>query len=119
TMRGLEEYYERIDAGRLPVFRGFELNRDDLIRRDVITKLICNFVLDFGAIEQAWGIGFHDYFGQDLLKLEGMAEDGLLEMDDKGIRVMPRGRLLIRNICMAFDAYLPPASQQKNFSKVI
>ncbi|MES9875445.1 MAG: oxygen-independent coproporphyrinogen III oxidase [Candidatus Sedimenticola sp. PURPLELP] len=117
--RGLEEYYERIDAGRLPVFRGFELNRDDQIRRDVITKLICNFVLDFASVEQAWGINFQDYFGQDLQKLEGMVGDGLLEMDAAGVRVLPRGRLLIRNICMAFDAYLPPASQQKNFSKVI
>jgi oxygen-independent coproporphyrinogen-3 oxidase len=119
NMRGLEEYYQRIDAGRLPVFRGFELNRDDLIRRDVITRLICNFVLDYSVIEQAWDIGFQDYFGADLEKLQGMASDGLLTMDEKGIRVLPRGRLLIRNICMAFDAYLPPASQQKNFSKVI
>ncbi|MEW7977734.1 MAG: oxygen-independent coproporphyrinogen III oxidase [Candidatus Sedimenticola endophacoides] len=119
NMRGLEAYYERIDAGRLPVFRGFELNRDDQIRRDVITRLICNFVLDFAAIEGAWGIDFQAYFGADLAKLDGMAADGLLEIDAAGIRVLPRGRLLIRNICMAFDAYLPPASQQKNFSKVI
>ncbi|MEW8014444.1 MAG: oxygen-independent coproporphyrinogen III oxidase [Candidatus Sedimenticola endophacoides] len=119
NMRGLEAYYERIDASRLPVFRGFELNRDDQIRRDVITRLIRNFVLDFAAIEGAWGIDFQAYFGADLAKLDGMAADGLLEIDAAGIRVLPRGRLLIRNICMAFDAYLPPASQQKNFSKVI
>jgi len=119
NMRDLEGYYQRIDAGALPVFRGFELNHDDQVRRDVITRLICNFVLDFSALEKAWGIDFQDYFGQDLAKLEGMAEDGLLEIDAEGIRVLPRGRLLIRNICMAFDAYLPPASQQKNFSRVI
>jgi oxygen-independent coproporphyrinogen-3 oxidase len=119
NMRGLEEYYARIDAGRLPMFRGIELTQDDLIRRDVITRLICNFTLDFKSVENAWDISFQDYFGADLEKLGQMQEDGLLEMDDRGIRVLPRGRLLIRNVCMVFDAYLPPASQQKNFSKVI
>ncbi len=119
NMRSLDEYYQRIDAGRLAVFRGIELGRDDLIRRDVITRLICHFVLDFRPVEEAWGIRFSDYFADDLERLSGMAADGLVEIDAQGIRVLSRGRLLIRNICMAFDAYLPPVEQQKNFSRVI
>ena len=54
-----------------------------------------------------------------MMKWKVMQRDGLLEMDAAGIRVLPRGRLLIRNICMEFDKYLPPVSQQKNFSRVI
>ncbi len=119
NLRGLEEYYERIDSNRLAVFRGFELSRDDLIRRDVITRLICHFRLDYEQISRQWGIQFDDYFREDLPKLQGMVVDGLLEMDADSIRVLPRGRLLIRNICMAFDSYLSPESQQKNFSRVI
>ena len=119
NMRGLEEYYQRIDAGHLPVFRGIELNGDDLIRRDVITRLICHFALDFAAVETAWGIRFQDYFSAGLESLRGMMDDGLLVIDPSGIRVLPRGRLLIRNICMAFDRYLPPVEQQKSFSRVI
>ncbi|MCB1760442.1 MAG: oxygen-independent coproporphyrinogen III oxidase [Gammaproteobacteria bacterium] len=119
NVRDLEAYYQRIDAGRLPLFRGIALNRDDLVRRDVITRLICNFVLDFGDIERQWSIGFEEYFGEDLARLRPMEADGLLQMDARGIRVLPRGRLLIRNICMVFDSYLPPATQQKGFSKVI
>ncbi|WP_428603270.1 oxygen-independent coproporphyrinogen III oxidase [Sedimenticola sp.] len=117
--RGLDQYYGCIDAGKLAVFRGIELSGDDLIRRDVITRLICNFVLDFNAVEQAWGIHFHDYFATELERLPGMVADGLIAMDKQGIRVLPRGRLLIRNICMAFDRYLSAGAQQKNFSKVI
>ncbi len=119
NLRGLDEYYQQIDKGRLAVFRGLELNRDDLIRRDVITRLICHFQMDFSAIEKAWDINFNDYFSADLPKLQGMEKDGLLSVSDGRITVLPRGRLLIRNICMAFDQYLPPAAQQKNFSKVI
>ena len=115
----LGEYGQEIDAGRLPIFRGIELNQDDLIRRDVITRLICHFGLDFSSVEERWGIRFADYFASDMGQLQVMQIDGLLEVNSSGIKVMPRGRLLIRNICMAFDRYLPPAEEQKKFSRVI
>lgn len=117
--RELEEYYADIDAGRLPVFRGLELNRDDLIRRDVITRLICNFQLSIPAVEAAWDIRFTDYFADALHRLEVMVGDGLVEIDDVMIRILPRGRLLVRNICMTFDAYLANKSGPIGFSKVI
>ena len=117
NMRTLEEYYERIDAGQTSVFRGIELNRDDEIRRDVITRLICHFRLDFSSVNKQWEIDFQDYFKEELPKLQGMAQDGLLEIDQKSMRVMPKGRLLIRNICMTFDAYLKGTTS--SFSKVI
>ncbi len=117
--RGLDEYYADLDAGRLAVFRGIELNRDDLIRRDMITRLICHFELDIPSAESAWGIDFDDYFADALSKLREMAVDGLLELDEQQIRILPRGRLLVRNICMAFDAYLATKTGPIGFSKVI
>ena len=117
--RTLDEYYADIDAGRLAVFRGIELSRDDEIRRDVITRVICNFFLDYADVERAWGIDFGSYFADALPRLEPMRRDGLLELDAEGIRVLPRGRLLIRNICMVFDAYLDAKQGPVGFSKVI
>jgi len=117
--RELEEYYADIDAGRLAVFRGIELSRDDEIRRDTITKLICHFSLDFADIEGRWGIDFGAYFAADLARIRPMEADGLVRMNERGIRVLPRGRLLIRNICMAFDAYRNGPGVQVGFSKVI
>ncbi len=118
NIKGLEDYYQVIDAGKLPVFRGIRLSRDDELRRDVITRLICNFALDFAAVEQQWDIDFRDYFASELERLAGMVGDGLLEIHDSGIQVLPVGRMLIRNICMVFDAYLKDAKGQR-FSKVI
>ena len=117
--RTLDEYYADIEAGRLPVFQGIELSWDDEIRRDVITRLICNFALDFARVEQAWDIEFTDYFDAALRKLGPMQDDGLLELDEWHIRVLPKGRLLIRNICMVFDAYLAAKDGPVGFSKVI
>jgi len=122
NMRSLEDYYGRIDADRLAIFRGIELTEDDLIRREVITQLICNFQLNYKTVEpveQRWNIRIADYFERELSRLPAMQADGLLEIQVDSITVLPKGRLLIRNICMAFDSYLPLAAQQKNFSKVI
>ena len=101
------------------MFRGIELSRDDQIRRDVITRVICNFALDFAAVEEAWRIDFAEYFSGALPALAPMQADGLLEVDSAGIRVLPKGRLLIRNICMVFDAYLAATKRPVGFSKVI
>ncbi|MBK1648749.1 oxygen-independent coproporphyrinogen III oxidase [Rhabdochromatium marinum] len=119
NQRDMEAYNADIDAGRLAVFRGIELNRDDELRRDVITRLICNFKLDYAEVERQWGIKFTDYFATGLGKLKDMEADGLLETDTTGIRVLPKGRLLIRNICMVFDAYLEAKQGPVGFSKVI
>mgnify|MGYP003599870428 FL=1 len=118
NLKGLEEYYARIDGNRLAVFRGVQLNADDRLRRAIITALICNFSLKFADIEREYGIAFHDTFIPELAELADMQADGLLTLDASGIQVLPPGRLLIRNICMAFDRYLREQKQQR-FSRVI
>lgn len=119
NVKTLEEYYQMVDAGRLPVLRGVELSDDDLLRRDVITQLICHFQLDMTAIERQHGITFGEYFAQEMTDLAAMQQDGLLELDAQRIVVKPAGRLLIRNICMVFDRYLREKSTGQRFSKVI
>jgi len=118
NVKQLDEYYRIIDEGRLPVFRGIELNDDDLLRREVITRLTCQFELDFNDIENRFKIDFRKYFAAELDEIEQMQHDGLLNIDEHSIRVLPVGRLLIRNVCMVFDQYLHASSEQR-FSKVI
>lgn len=115
--RSLDDYFEALDAGHLPVMRGYELSDDDRLRREVITRLICHFSLDFGVIENQFKIDFPRYFAPELAALRQMQKDGLLTVIDGAIKVLPAGKLLIRNICMVFDVYL--ISQQQQFSKVI
>ncbi|MFA7388211.1 MAG: oxygen-independent coproporphyrinogen III oxidase, partial [Thiohalobacteraceae bacterium] len=118
NLKDLEAYAACVDGGVLPVFRGVELDADDHLRREVITRLICNFGLEFAAIEARFDIRFKTYFAESLRNLERFAADGLLEYDDRSLRVLPRGRLLIRDVCMQFDRYLKRGTQQR-FSKVI
>ncbi|MFY0989170.1 oxygen-independent coproporphyrinogen III oxidase [Halomonas sp. C05BenzN] len=100
------QYQHRLEAGRLPVFRGYRLSDDDRLRRDVINALMCHGRIDFAAIEAAHGIDFRDTFADALEALEEMAADGLLAIREGEIEVLPAGRLMMRNAAMAFDAYL-------------
>ena len=118
NVKGLEDYYDHIDNNRIPVYRGIELDSDDLLRREVITQLICHFQLDFSKIEAQFKIRFHDYFVAELNQLHQMETDGLLSLTEQKITVLPAGRLLIRNVCMVFDRYLRKTEGQR-FSKVI
>lgn len=118
NVKDLETYDRLLKKGQLPVFKGFELDADDKLRRAVISQLICHFVLDFTDIEQSYAISFTDYFSQELSALTRLAEDGLINLSQTGIQVTPAGRLLIRTVCMVFDKYLA-LKQSKQFSKVI
>lgn len=116
--KGLEEYYACLAKGRLAVFRGVQLDADDVVRRAVITALICHFALDYAAFERQHHVVFSDYFASELAELAHMQADGLLELSANAIKVLAPGRLLIRNICMVFDRYLRQ-QRHAHFSRVI
>ncbi|NOX08018.1 MAG: oxygen-independent coproporphyrinogen III oxidase [Gammaproteobacteria bacterium] len=117
NQRVMDQYIADIDADQLAIFRGVELDSDDLLRREVINQLICHFELDIKVIEQQYQIVFAQYFATALKALVDMERDGLLQLSETRIVVQPAGRLLIRNICMVFDRYMENSG--KRFSKVI
>jgi oxygen-independent coproporphyrinogen-3 oxidase len=118
NLKTLDAYYGCVDKQQLPLWRGVKLNHDDRLRRAVITQLICQFELNFTAIEDAFDIRFSEYFQSELKEMEQLALDGLVDLHVDRIRVCPAGRLLIRNICMVFDRYLSQAQSQR-FSRAI
>ena len=115
----LEEYYAALDAGRVPVLRGLELTQDDLVRRAAIQQLICNFRLSIESIERSYLVDFQSYFARELSELQPLADDGLVELQPEWIVVTPRGRLLVRAVCMVFDRYLRARRERAAYSKVI
>jgi len=117
--RDLEGYYALLDAGKLPLEKGIELEPDDLLRRDVINRLMCDFRLEMKALETKWRFDFHGHFKQELQDLQVMQTDGLLQLQDEVMEVLPAGRLLVRNICMVFDRYLRGDGDQARYSRVI
>ncbi len=114
----LDSYENAIQSNRLPVSKGIELTFDDRVRRTVIEQLICNFQLRKADIERKYGIDFDQYFLPELSLLEQMQDDDLLVVDEQDIKALPKGRLLVRNICMVFDRYAGQTVPE-NYSKAI
>lgn len=115
----METYSSIIEDGKFTVFRGYQLNGEDHLRRHVIMRLMCDFALDFSSIEKLFDINFNEHFADALHDMKAMQVDGLLEVDANSMRVLTPGRLLIRNISMLFDEYLRKKSLDMKFSKVI
>ena len=114
----ITHYQHTLSSEQLATSRGLLCNQDDRIRREVIQQIICNLHLPFARIEQAFNIDFRGYFSHQWPVLETMAEDGLIALDNEQLTVLPAGRLLVRSICMVFDAYLAQQSRQR-YSRVI
>jgi len=118
----LARYYQAIDTGTFPIERGYALSDDDKLRRYVITELMCNFHLSRTVVEAKFGIDFGEYFANELTNLgapDGPIADGLLDAYNESLTVTPRGRLFVRNVCMAFDRYLASHQGRPVFSRTI
>lgn len=115
--RKLDDWSREVNAGETAVMRGVLLNRDDMIRREVIQRIMCHLELDFEDIENEFSIDFRKMFADELAELEPLAEDKLLEISSESLHVTETGRLFVRNIAMKFDAYLEQTPNR--FSKTV
>lgn len=116
--KNINEYQAKLDEGVLPYIKGFTLNTEDELRKFIINQLICHFALSFNTVKEKFNVDMQIHFAQELSQLTPMIEDGLISVDEQGIRVHNAGRMLIRRICMVFDEYLNNSNQIK-FSKII
>ncbi len=118
NVRTIEEYEKHLSKAEIPIFRGIELEADDVLRREVINQLMCNNQLDIRKLEREWKIDFKNYFKSSMENLQQMADDGLLKIEKTKITITTSGRLLARSICMQFDRYLQEKDNNR-FSRVI
>jgi oxygen-independent coproporphyrinogen-3 oxidase len=119
NVKTLDEYYDLLNQGRLPVARGMALSRDDLVRRTVIMALMCQGHVLFESVELSHLVDFKHYFGAELQALRGMQDQGLVELDDFGIHVTELGWFFVRGVAMVFDRYLQADKNRARFSKII
>ena len=117
SVRTVNAYYEHLDAGRLPVEKGFALTADDVLRRQVIMELMCSGPVDFATINAGHGIDFVSYFADELNQLKTYEDAGLITVDAHSIHVTPKGRMFVRAVGMVFDKHLTQSTAK--FSKLI
>ena len=119
NVKTLDEYYDLLNQGRLPVVRGMALSRDDLVRRTVIMALMCQGSVLFESIELSHLVDFKQYFAAEMDSLAVMQDQGLLTIDDTGVHVTELGWFFVRGVAMVFDKYLQADKNRARFSKII
>ena len=104
--RDIPTWEKAVEDHGLATMRGYRLSQDDIIRREVISRLLCHTVIVKDEISKAFGIDFDEYFAPELEHLKTPQADGLVVVNDKEIRTAWLGRIFIRNLAMVFDPYL-------------
>lgn len=115
----LGRYQKMIDAGQLPVVKGYKLSPDDLLRRSVILHLMCNLELPYDLTRASFGVDLRDALGEDLEHLEAYVDDGFIELLPDRIQVTSLGRFFVRLLAMELDAHLARTSERTAFSKTV
>ena len=113
------EYEARLENDDLPIIKGLAVDDDDLLRAEVIQALMCYDALNFDDFGKQHDVDFREYFAPEIERLAPLAEDELIDVDDDGIRITPKGRLLLRDIAMTFDRYMGSAENDNRFSRAI
>lgn len=115
----LAGWSEQLNQQQLPIIKGLALSAEDKLRRQVIMDIACHLEVNFADIESQFGIDFGEHFQHSLQRLSHLEKDGLVTVGNQAITVTDRGRLLLRNICSAFDSYLDQGGQPGNFSRAL
>jgi oxygen-independent coproporphyrinogen III oxidase len=115
----LEEYYDFLDQQQLPIVRGLALSRDDLIRRAVIMAIMCHGELSYESIELSYMTNFREYFKSELQQIVEKEKQGLVLLEEDGIKVTDMGWFFIRAIALVFDRYLQHDANRARFSKIL
>ena len=119
NFRTLEEYSDAVRAGRLPIHRGYELSRDDMLRRSAIMSIMCSGEVSFAALETSFLIDTKLAFSEEIGRLREFQDLGLVRIDPDGIAVTAQGRFFVRAIAMVFDRYLRAQMPRGSYSRVL
>ena len=115
----LDTYYADLDAGKLPIMRGYAMTADDRIRYQAIMHIMCDLYLDYAKLSAEMGIDFADYFKADIASLDDLEADGLVQREPGGLHVTPLGRLFVRIVATRFDAYLQAEQRKGRYSQTV
>ncbi len=115
----LADYYAALDAGNLPLLRGYAMTDEDKIRYHAIMHIMCNLYIDYAQLSAEMGINFAEHFKADIASLDDLETDGLVRREKGGLHVTPLGRLFVRIIAMRFDAYIQTEQRKGRYSQTV
>ena len=105
----IKEYYKAIDDGQFAIHSGYKMDSDEVLRREVIFRIICDSSLNYKQIESEFGISFSDYFARELASLATFEQEGILEFNGESFNLTPTGQFFGRHVAKVFDKFIQNA----------
>jgi len=118
NMTDAQQWAAALADDQLPTYRECKASQDDDIRKSIIMGLLCHLTISFDDIDQAFDIDSRQRYASEIESLRTMESDGLVSITERGISITEAGRLMVRQACMAFDAYRH-TDEQPRFSQAI
>ena len=112
----MKEYYKAIDEGQFPIHSGYKMDSDEVLRREIIFRILCDSSLNYKQIESKFGISFKNYFPQELASLATFEQDGILEFNGDSFSLTLTGRFFGRHVAKVFDTFLQRAEGEYKIS---
>lgn len=118
--KSVTDYITAINSNQLPIIKGYHLNEQEIVVREIITELMCNRQVVWSrlaslfesSVEEIKKVGNYNE-----KMLAQFAEDGIITCTNEGIHVTDEGLLFIRNVAASFDPLVATSKQQ--FSKPV
>ena len=120
--RRLADYYKSVDAGELPIERGYRLTDDDIVRKHIITELMCNGRISSAELQTQFGMSLSGHFHTELgvfRQSGGLVDEGMVEVTEEAIEATDLGLMFIRNVAKVFDVHTAVKLNKPTFSKSI
>lgn len=118
--KSIDEYIAKINKGELTTIKGYELSKQQVVVREVITELMCNEQIVWSHLGQILGMTSDEVKKQTTYNpelLNQLEKDGLITLSDEKIQITQQGQLFIRNVASSFDPLIQAG--QTNFSKPV
>jgi oxygen-independent coproporphyrinogen III oxidase len=99
------DYSDAIATGRLATAKGYAMTEEDVLRAEIIERIMCDFGVDVGAVCARHGSGA-DAVLKSAPRLKQLVSDGVVEIEGSSLKVPNKSRFLVRSVAAAFDAHL-------------
>jgi oxygen-independent coproporphyrinogen III oxidase len=101
NVKTLPEYYKLLEENKLPIFKGHILSNEDLLVRQLILDLMCQFSTSIAEYKK-----YDLHYAIFKSKIKPLVEDGIIEIVNDQLIITKSGKPFVRNVCMTLDAYL-------------
>lgn len=118
--KDLNTYISSVNEGKYPITKGYILNKEEQITREVIASLMCNYTVSWSDIANRMNMSekeVRNALNYNKEQLFDFQKDGIIEFSEDYITVLPEAAPFVRNVAASLDKLM--VNNEKRYSKSV